>query len=600
MLKTGSAVKKYISDSPKKSEFNKFDKFLSYVKPFLLAVLRLLGKAFVKTYRFVYYYSALELRRFRKIRRKNQQLIDKIEDSFEQYRRLSASRRKMRLSRVYTSFIAPIASIKNDVKMCSERIKNLSKQKLSFLIREFCNLFIIIFRPILKLIFALCSYAAPFAALLLLTLTINYFNNLTFALSVEYDGKFIGYVNSESEFDAAKETAQQRALNEVSFKPIDSPPKFTLCVINSEDVTSQDDLVDQMLVQSGNDIVSASGFYVDDVFIGATSAPNELLLILDDMLNAHRTGKDNETVSFVRKIKLTEGWFPSSSLVSTEYIQQTLYGDIDGAEYYTSKYGDSPYRIAKMFGLTLTELEAMNPGILDWLGVGEKILVSRSEPYMKVKVTRRETYEETTNYGTTNVKDSTLYYGFTKVKSSGKKGIDEVVADVVYIDGVEVSRTEISRTTVKEPVNQVIAVGTAAPYSPGTDVGSYGLIWPANSKKVNCHYGGYEGHTGIDISAGGIYGAPIYAAQAGKVVSVKRLSYGYGLHVIIDHGGGLRTLYAHCSKIDVKVGDIVSQGQKIAGMGLTGNTTGLHLHFEIILNGKAINPYNYIKGNYRK
>jgi len=598
LLKTGSAVKKYISsDHQKKSKFNKY---LRYVKLFLLALLRLISGFFVKVYRFVYYYSAIELRRFRKIRRKNQQLIDKIEGSFEQYSRLASGRRKMRFSRLYTSFITPIVGIKNDVKMCASRMKNFSKRKFSFLIRELGNLIIIIFRPIFKLIFALCSYAAPFAALFLLTLTINYFNNLTFALSVEYDGKFIGYVNSESDFDAAKETAHQRALNEVSFKPIDSTPKFTLCVINSGDITPQDDLVDQMLVQSGNDIVSASGFYVDNVFIGATSSPNEVLLILDDMLEAHRTDNNNETVSFVRKIKLTEGWYPSSSLVSTEYIQQKLYGDIAGAEYYTSKYGDSPYRIARMFGLTLTELAAMNPGILDWLGVGEKILISRSEPYMKVKVTRRETYEESTNYGTTNVKDSTLYYGFTKIKSSGKKGVDEVVADVVYIDGVEVSRTEVARTTIKAPVNQVVAVGTAAPYSPGTDVGSYGLIWPANSHKVNCHYGGYPGHTGIDISAGGILNAPIYAAQAGKVVSVKRLSYGYGLHVIIDHGGGLRTLYAHCNKVYVKVGDIVSQGQKIAGMGLTGYTTGLHLHFEIILNGKKLNPYSYIKGNYIK
>lgn len=103
--------------------------------------------------------------------------------------------------------------------------------------------------------------------------------------------------------------------------------------------------------------------------------------------------------------------------------------------------------------------------------------------------------------------------------------------------------------------------------------------------------GGYRNHTGIDL--GGARGTPIYATGTGLVVLPKGVS-GYGLQVMIDHGFGYRTRYAHLSAIDVKVGQLVKRGEVIGRMGSTGRSSGTHLHYEVIYRNKPVDPINYI------
>jgi murein DD-endopeptidase MepM/ murein hydrolase activator NlpD len=97
-------------------------------------------------------------------------------------------------------------------------------------------------------------------------------------------------------------------------------------------------------------------------------------------------------------------------------------------------------------------------------------------------------------------------------------------------------------------------------------------------------------HQGIDFAAP--HGAPIYAMSAGTVV-YSGWESGYGKSVVIDHGNGTQTRYAHCSKLLVKTGKVVSKGQKIAKIGSTGHSTGPHLHFEVIVKGVRKNPAWY-------
>lgn len=126
--------------------------------------------------------------------------------------------------------------------------------------------------------------------------------------------------------------------------------------------------------------------------------------------------------------------------------------------------------------------------------------------------------------------------------------------------------------------------------------------WPVPTNRyVSSHYGyrnifGYrEFHTGIDIPAP--QGTPIIASNSGVVTTARYASTGYGNRVIVDHGGGYKTLYAHCYSLNVKVGDYVAQGDVIAYVGSTGMSTGNHLHFEIRENDVTVNPYPYIKDN---
>ena len=124
------------------------------------------------------------------------------------------------------------------------------------------------------------------------------------------------------------------------------------------------------------------------------------------------------------------------------------------------------------------------------------------------------------------------------------------------------------------------------------------FLWPASGpisspygKRVHPISGANGFHTGIDIAAG--KGAPIVASKSGTV-AFSGVQSGYGNVVIVDHGGGVQTLYAHADTLLVSKGQKVSRGQKIATVGSTGNSTGPHLHFEVRINGKHTDPMGYL------
>lgn len=129
-----------------------------------------------------------------------------------------------------------------------------------------------------------------------------------------------------------------------------------------------------------------------------------------------------------------------------------------------------------------------------------------------------------------------------------------------------------------------------------------GFTWPAPGyNRITSQFGmrmhpilGYEKlHDGTDISGAGINGTPIVAAYGGTVILAQSY-WGYGNCVKIDHGGGVVTLYAHASAILVSVGQQVNAGDTIALVGSTGNSTGPHLHFSLIIKGEFVNPLDYV------
>jgi murein DD-endopeptidase MepM/ murein hydrolase activator NlpD len=116
------------------------------------------------------------------------------------------------------------------------------------------------------------------------------------------------------------------------------------------------------------------------------------------------------------------------------------------------------------------------------------------------------------------------------------------------------------------------------------------MAWPTQGHRITQYYSWR--HHGLDIA--NKTGTPLYSSDAGRV-QYAGWSNGYGNNVIIDHGGGKQTRYAHLSKFYCNTGDSVAKGETIGAMGNTGWSTGPHLHFEVIINGTKYNPLNYIR-----
>jgi len=124
---------------------------------------------------------------------------------------------------------------------------------------------------------------------------------------------------------------------------------------------------------------------------------------------------------------------------------------------------------------------------------------------------------------------------------------------------------------------------------PSSSSSGKGMIWPTSGHVITQYFGWR--HTGLDID--GDYSSPIYAAESGTVI-LAGWGTGYGLHVRLSHGNGVETVYGHMSKLYVEKGDAVEKGQTLGMMGSTGWSTGSHLHFEVRLGSKRVNPLDYL------
>jgi len=142
----------------------------------------------------------------------------------------------------------------------------------------------------------------------------------------------------------------------------------------------------------------------------------------------------------------------------------------------------------------------------------------------------------------------------------------------------------IQKTNIAK-VSDLIKPNVGSPNLSGS-----GLIWPTVTRRLSQYFGWK--HTGIDVD--GEFGDPIWASADGVVSRVKYLKYDYGYHVIIDHPDGKQTLYAHLQKIFVTQGQTVTKGQSLGEMGSTGRSTGSHLHYEVRIGGRRLNPLNYV------
>lgn len=186
-----------------------------------------------------------------------------------------------------------------------------------------------------------------------------------------------------------------------------------------------------------------------------------------------------------------------------------------------------------------------------------------------------------------------------KAKVEDKESEQQVLLDQAIYDRDTSERMYEEIMAASQEVANMIRRSqmSSAGYS-GVPAGAGGMIWPISGPitsefgwRTHPIFGTARFHSGLDI--GGDYGMPIYAAASGTVIYAGWIS-GYGNAVIIDHGGGVTTLYGHNDSLNVSEGENVAQGQVIAMCGSTGNSTGPHCHFEVRENGEPVSPYGYL------
>lgn len=453
------------------------------------------------------------------------------------------------------------------------------------------------FSFVFRILATIFNYVAPILAIVFLIVTFQYFQSLEYGLALKSGDKVLAYVQDENTYTEAEQIVRSRTSDEVT--NIDNVvPQYAIVPVSSLKLTEPEDLANIILANSGTSIYEGYGLYIDDKFVGSTDEPDGFLGVLNEYREQYRDEGDTEAkLQFVQKITLTDGIFPTSSIMATSEFKNMINTEIEGEKYYTVEAGDAPSTISDEFGISTRELYNMNPGLEgNPIHVGEQLVVSRSVSLLNVTNTRREVYTEEIPFGTNYTYSDKYYTTYSKVTKAGVPGEQLVTALVTYEDGVVVGRQVLTTEVLKDPVPREITKGTKNVINVigGNSAGTKkGFIWPTIGGYVSCRIWGYKGHTGMDIAGCG-KGSNIYAAAAGTVVTVKWGSTGYGNHIIINHGDGVQTLYAHLNDIYVAKNQYVNQGDVIGAMGRTGNATGVHLHFEIRINGQYIDPGLYI------
>jgi len=251
--------------------------------------------------------------------------------------------------------------------------------------------------------------------------------------------------------------------------------------------------------------------------------------------------------------------------------------------YYTVQKGDTISTIARKFDITInTVLWANNLGSYSLIRPGDTLTILPTSGIM-----------HTVKSGDTISKIANLYgVEEEKIFSSNDLGNTLKIGDKLMVPGGRKITTITKATPAPSNTTGISIirdlVKTPAVVAASAEGGK--MLWPTEGQRITQYYSWR--HTGLDIA--NKTGTPLYAAETGTV-EFSGWNSGYGYNIIIDHGAGKKTRYAHASKLYVKAGDVVTRGETIAEMGSTGWSTGPHLHFEVIINGAKQNPLNYIK-----
>ena len=292
-------------------------------------------------------------------------------------------------------------------------------------------------------------------------------------------------------------------------------------------------------------------------------------------------------VGFSDRIYVVETYVNSSEIKDKDTVYNDVTTPIDESGVYVVVPGDCLSIIAEKVGMSEDKIKELNEGIEDDGDIyyDDRLNILVSTPPVEVMVEKQETYTEKYYADVEYQDDGNMYIGETSVVQEGSPGIHTVTDLVTYKGNLESDRKHIDEVVEVSAVAQVVLRGTKSKPT---------YMYPVTNWNVTSNFGYRWGrlHAGTDV--GVPQGTTVRASRGGQVITAGWVG-GYGNCVIIDHGDGVSTRYGHLSQVLVTVGQYVDQGDQIALSGNTGRSTGPHLHFEIRINGEAVDPLPYLE-----
>lgn len=300
-----------------------------------------------------------------------------------------------------------------------------------------------------------------------------------------------------------------------------------------------------------------------------------------------------KNLDFGDSVEVVESYLMKDEITPLKEAIDEVTKDQEKEQIYEVVSGDTLSQIAERNNLTIESLIDMNATIdneLSTIRVGDEIIVTVPEPELSVERLEEAYYEEAYEAETQYVDNNSWYTTEQVTRQEPSAGYRKVVVNVSFRNNKEVAREVVKEEVTFEAIPKIIERGTKIPptylkpISGGRQSSGFGRR-KAPTKGASTYHKGNDWATPV--------GTAVVASSAGTVAKAGWGS-GYGYVVYINHSDGKQTRYGHLSKVLVKPGQFVQQGQKIALSGNTGRSSGPHVHFEILINGSQVNPLKYL------
>ncbi len=332
-------------------------------------------------------------------------------------------------------------------------------------------------------------------------------------------------------------------------------------------------------------------------FAGNTSEPELQSETLNESI---ADNNQSETEIFAGYGIYVDGYFVAATHTSEQAdkaVAASLANRVSSFGIDTSLNNSFNNSVEIIFGDYSSDAYVENVAVL----MGESVFdYSGTQLPVNLSVTSVSTYSENVvlEYETKTVYTDSMKDGTSKVVQEGFSGEGIQTYEIVSLNGVEIERNPLCLEVTTEVVNEVVRVGIGSDGKTTASLANFVRPYNPEDGLVISSYFGYRwgtNHNGLDICRnGGCFKDPVVAASAGVVISAKDSNNGYGNCVIIDHGDGITTWYAHLNQCLVEPGDIVEAGEEIGLIGSTGYSYGPHLHFEVRIDNVPVNPLMFV------